>query len=137
MSASVFFMVIFACFELTRYLYLQQAIDQAAYEAARMGVTIGATAEEVQERAESLLQAYGVSVANVVVSPDTIDEATTEVTVAISCNYADNSWAVPHFVSASLMETTVTLDHENRAYLIPQDATDDDDLVTNDEPLDT
>ena len=135
--ASVFFMVIFACFELARYMYIQQAVDQTAYEAARQGVIVGADAEDVTGRAEELLQAYGVLFADVDVTPATIDESTGEITVRIQCSFADNSWITPKFVSGSDIITTVTLDHENQAYLISDEATEDDDLQNNDEPLDT
>jgi Flp pilus assembly protein TadG len=135
--AGVFFMVIFGCFELTRFMYLKQAVNQVAYEAARTGVIIGADADSVRQRAEQLLQAYGVSVAEIEVTPSMIDSETPEITVSIRCDYAANSWAKPNFVSVPTIDTTVTLDHENRAYLIPTDATSDEDLQANDEPLDT
>jgi hypothetical protein len=91
----------------------------------------------VRQRAEQLLQAYGVSVAEIEVTPSMIDSETPEITVSIRCDYAANSWAKPNFVSVPTIDTTVTLDHENRAYLIPTDATSDEDLQANDEPLDT
>lgn len=134
--ATVFFMVIFAGFELTRFIYLRQAINQIAYEAARTGVIVGANADAVSSRAEQLLAAYGVVAAQVDVSPSTIDETTREVTVAVSCNYSDNSWAAPNFVKVMTLESSVTLDHENQAYLISDEADDDEDLNSNDEPLD-
>ncbi len=134
--ASVFFMTIFACLELARFMYVRQALDQTAYEAARTGVIVGASAADVEARAASLLQAYGISYMALDVSPQTIDETTREITVSVTCDFAANSWVALHFVSTTPLVSTVTLDHENQAYLVPADAANDDDLDTNHEPND-
>ncbi len=136
LCATVFFSSIFGCFELARYMYVRQALDQTAYEAARTGVISGASSAEVELRAQSLLAAYGVTVASLEVLPQTIDENTREISVTITCDFAQNSWLVGHYVSDEPMVATVTLDHENQAYLVPAAAAEADDLNNNDEPLD-
>ncbi len=134
--ASVFFLTIFACLELARFMYVRQALDQTAYEAARAGVIVGASASDVETRAASLLQAYGITYMGLDVTPQTIDENTREITVTITCDFAANSWIATQFVSNQPLVSTVTLDHENQAYLVPEAATQDEDLEENDEPLD-
>ena len=136
LCATVFFTSIFGCFELARFMYVRQALDQTAYEAARTGVISGASSAEVEVRAQSLLAAYGVTVASLEVVPQMIDENTREISVTITCDFAQNSWLVGHYVSGEPMVATVTLDHENQAYLVPAAAAEADDLNNNDEPLD-
>lgn len=136
LCATVFFTSVFGCFELARYVYVRQAIDQTAYEAARTGVISGASSAEVEARAQSLLAAYGVTVVSLEVLPQTIDENTREISVTITCDFAQNSWLVGHYVSDEPMVARVTLDHENQAYLVPAAAAEADELNNNDEPLD-
>lgn len=134
--ATVFFTCIFACFELARYVYVRQALEQTAYDACREGIIRGANSGDVVDRANVLLAAYGVNVAGVNVTPAVIDEQTMEVSVTINCNFADNTWVIPEFVTSGELTTSITLDHENRAFLTPEDSTDSSDLNNNDEPLD-
>jgi Flp pilus assembly protein TadG len=134
--ASVFFSTIFGCFELARYGYVQQSLDQTAYDACRQGIVSGANAADITARANVLLSAYGVNVASIVVTPATIDENTMQVSVDITCNFSDNSWALPDFVTDNVMTSTITLDHENRAFLKNEEATDESTLTNNHEPQD-
>lgn len=136
LCASVFFTSIFACFELARFVYVRQALDQTAYEACREGIVGGAVADDVVDRANVLLLAYGVDVVGVNVSPAVIDGETMEVTVSIECDFGENTWVLPKFLTAGLITSTITLDHENRAFLVPENSTDAEDLNENDEPLD-
>ena len=134
---SIFFMSVFACLELSRYLYVRQALDQTAYEACREGIVRGASAEKIYERANELLGAYGVSDTEIVVQPTSLDDDTLSVTVTLHCDFTRNSWLVPNYVHAGQLEATITLDHENAAFVVPEDSTNTDDLTNNDEPLDT
>ena len=132
----IMFMVCFGGIELARFVYIRQAMHQTAYEAARQGVLRGGQVNDVTARANALLQAYGIVNANVEVLPQQIDETTDEVTVSIRGSFGDNSWIARSFVNADEMETTITLDHENQAFLVPAGATDSETLNNNDEPLD-
>jgi Flp pilus assembly protein TadG len=134
--ASVFFSTIFGCFELARYGYVQQSLDQTAYDACREGIVSGATAANITQRANVLLTAYGVNVADIQVTPATINDDTMEVSVSITCNFSDNSWMLPDFITNDVMTSTITLDHENRAFLKNEEATDESDLTNNHEPQD-
>lgn len=132
----VMFSTIFACIELSRYLFVRQAIDQIAYEAARTGVIAGATSNDVLVRANQLLSAHGIVVSNVTVTPSTITSTTREVSVQINCNYAQNTWVPPSFLPGSNIVSVTTLDHENQAYLVPDAAANATKNLANPEPLD-
>ncbi len=134
--ASVLFMTIFAVFEFSRFTFIRQAVDQAAYEAARVGIVPGASNSDIQFRAESLLAAAGIRNATVAITPAVIDDATTEVAVEISCNFGENSWIPNHFLPTTEFVSRTVLDHENQAFLIPENAASDSVLTENDEPQD-
>ncbi len=134
--ATVLFTTIFASLELARYMFVRQAIDQIAYEAARAGVIAGANSNDVYNKANALLNAHGIVVSNVTVTPATITSTTTQVSVQISCNYAQNTWVPPSFLPGNNIVTMTTLDHENQAYLVPEAAAQNAEDLENPEPLD-
>jgi Flp pilus assembly protein TadG len=114
---SLFFMVTFAGIEFSRFMYARHSVDQAAYEATRAGIVPGATAAQVLNTANRILNATGVRKATVQVTPATLDSNTQKVTVTIRCSYSDSSFMGPLFLGATQIESTMTLDHENSAYL--------------------
>lgn len=136
LCATVLFSTIFASIELARYLFVRQAIDQAAYEAARTGVVAGATAAQVRTKATQLLAAQGIVVSSVNVTPATFTSTTTEIAVEITCNYAANTWVPPSFLPGTNIVTRTVLDHENQAYLVPAAAAANAAALDNPEPLD-
>jgi hypothetical protein len=134
--ASILFMLVFGLFEFSRYLFVRQAIDQAAYEAARIGIVPGANEGDIRARAVSLLGAAGVSGADITITPEVIDDETREVSVEIICNFEENSFLPSVFLGGGVITTRTTLDHENQAFLIPDEATESQALNENDEPQD-
>ena len=137
LCASAFFGMTFACLEFGRYFYVQHAVQMVAYEAARAGVVPGADRADVEERANSLLTACGIPNATVTVSPSTIDTQTREVNVVVSALLSDNSWVPEKFLAGKTIESDITLQHENNAYLDPEDSDIEDIIGNNDnEPVD-
>lgn len=134
--STVMFSTIFACIELSRYLFIRQAVDQAAYEAARTGVVAGATSSMVYSKATQLLGAQGISVTSITVTPAVFDASTTEIAVEIQCDYAKNTWVPPSFLPGKAIITRTVLDHENQAYLVPEAAAANAEDMANPEPLD-
>lgn len=119
---SLFFMVTFAGFEFTRFLFVRHAVDQASYEAARVGIVPGNTVAQVRSKAESMLAAAGVRKATITITPAVITTTTETVRVAVTCSFTDNSWVPPTFMKSTTIGSTITLDHENKAYLANSNA---------------
>ena len=135
--ASTLFLLVFGLFEFSRYLFVRQAVDQAAYEAARVAIIPGANSSAIRSRAELLLNAAGIVDAEIDITPAIIDEQTKEVTVEVSCNFSNNSFLPSQFLGAGPILSRTTLDHENQAFLIPEEAAAAQSLNQNDEPQDT
>lgn len=133
LCSGLFFMILMSSIEFTRFMYARHSVDQAAYEAARLGIVPGRTAEEVVARAHQILNATGVRNASVTVTPSVFSSSTSTVTVRVRCSYADSSWMRPVFLANTDIVSEITLDHENKAYLVPAGG----DLGNNDdEPID-
>lgn len=111
-------MVLMAGIEFSRFMFARHSVDQAAYEGARAGIIPGATSDNVRQVANRILNATGIRKATIRVTPETINDKTAEVEVHIRCNYSDSSWIGPLFLGATVIESKLTLDHENKAYLV-------------------
>ncbi len=70
--------------EVSRVLLLQHTADTAAYEGARGGMVPGATATDAANASQALLDAAGLRSTEVVVSPTTITDETSLITVQVS-----------------------------------------------------
>jgi Flp pilus assembly protein TadG len=118
MTASVFFMILMASIEFTRFMFVRNSVDQAAYEACRFGIVPGRTAAEVRTQAEAFLSRVGIVDRTIEITPSVIDSSTRQVTVDIQANFAKSSWITPMFTRNCTIRSTVVLDHENLAALL-------------------
>ena len=98
-----------AMFELSRVLMLQHAADTAAYEGARAAMVLGATSSEAQQTAQQMIDAAGLSMSTIEVTPSVIEEQTSIITVRVEIPVAPNSWIVPTFFSAATARSEVSL----------------------------
>ncbi len=130
--SGLFFMVLLSGFEFARFMYARHSIEQAAYEAARIGIVPGKTPSQVVAKATQILTATGVRNATITVTPAAFTTSTSTVTVTIRCKYSDNSWLKPVFLGNSDMVSAMTLDHENKAYLVTEGTVGNN----NNEPID-
>jgi hypothetical protein len=98
-------------------MFARHAADQAAYEAARVGIVPGKTAAQVRTKALNALTAAGIRQATVEITPSVLTTTTETVTVRVTCPFRDNSWIPPTFFRNATIQAQITLDHENQAYL--------------------
>lgn len=56
-----FLAIILGCLEFSRLSLVRNQTDNAVYQAARYAMAAGTTGEQVNDRAESVLQVYGIS----------------------------------------------------------------------------
>jgi len=109
----VFLLVVFFFFEAWRFMQFQQAVDQAAYEAARVAIVPGATIEEARDQGRAILDSMAAPTATIEITPDPITDATEEVTVTVSLPHADVGLFFDYFTAGYEFVSTITLDHEN------------------------
>ncbi|MGD9856165.1 MAG: TadE/TadG family type IV pilus assembly protein [Planctomycetaceae bacterium] len=98
----VLFVIVFGAIEFSRLNMLKHLANVAAYEGARHGIVIGASAADVETKAGAILNAGQVVNATITTTPATITEETTAVQVHVSVPVTGNFWVLPAFVSGSI-----------------------------------
>ena len=83
-TAPILFIIFFAMIEFARFNMIRHGIDCAVYEGARRGIVPGATVNDVQGAATSILNAVSAIDGSVTVVPGALTPETTQVTVTVS-----------------------------------------------------
>ena len=131
----LFFGFMYACFEYGRYMMLYNTANNAAYEAARVAMSHGATAQQGEDAADSMLAIFGVTGTSVNIHPSTITNETEEVRVRIRIPWTSaNSYLPPLFADDDITaECTLACEGyrttNQPADLDPDDLSDDPDHV--------
>lgn len=101
----VLFLVVFGAFEFSRLNMLKHLASVAAYEGAREGIIIGATAADVQAQVNGVLAAGGIIDATITTTPATLTTTTTEVQVDVWIPVDGNFWVLPSYASGAITGT--------------------------------
>ncbi len=112
LTVPVLFLLVFAQLEFARANMIRHAIKTACYEGTRVGIVPGATAADVEDAAEFVLNAVSLTDFDLTVEPSVITSDTTSVTVTIDVPVAENSWLIPTFLNGTVLSNSMTLDRE-------------------------
>ncbi len=88
---------------------LQHSTDTAAYEGARSAMVPGASSEDAKRAARALLTAARLKNATISVTPETITESTSLVTVTVELPVKDNTWLPPIWITSGVLQSSVSL----------------------------
>lgn len=119
MCVPIFLTTVFAIIEFSRMLQIQHVVRQAAFEGARTGMTLDATATTAENQAKKVLGMIGVANPSITVTPNPLTYASTGVSVTVSVNPAGNSWFMRFLPSGQPIAATVALDREVQAVSVP------------------
>jgi Flp pilus assembly protein TadG len=108
-TAPIFFLFLLAAFEFGWLNVMRHTADNAAYEAARTAIVPGATAAEAMAKATSLLNVVGARGATINITPSTITNSTTAVTVAVDLPMSRNGLITPRFTGKTVLHSEATL----------------------------
>lgn len=108
----VVLLLFFGSIEFSRVNLLRHTAAQAAYEGARRGIVPGATAGDVEDVTAQILDSAFAAGYTVTVTPSTITQNTTEVTVDISLPLAANGWIEPLYFGGKTLTKSFTLQRE-------------------------
>jgi Flp pilus assembly protein TadG len=111
-TSGLVFFVFFAALEFCRVAMMRHTVEHALYEGARQGIIPGATADEVESKARSVLRTIGVGSANIKVTPSTIKNDTREVTVRIEMPLDRNLFAPAFFFRGKSLDRTFVMQRE-------------------------
>lgn len=115
----ILFLLLLGTLEFARMNMLRNSIDNAAYEGARRGVVPGAQASDCVAAANRVLTAVRAQSATVTVTPATISDTTTQVSVIVSVPMAQNSWGPARFLSGATLRSVSTKSREFVGQLVP------------------
>jgi Flp pilus assembly protein TadG len=112
MVAPIVFLLIFSGIEFARVNTLWHTASNAAYEGARRGMVPGATAQDIEYAATSILNTVAAKSTTVTVVPAVILPDTDQVTVDIDVPLDANAWVIPRFFKNRTVSTSCTLNRE-------------------------
>ncbi|MEM8946422.1 MAG: TadE family protein [Planctomycetota bacterium] len=107
--APVFFLLLLVSFEFSRLNVIRHTADNAAYEAARIGMVPGATAAEAVAEANRIMNITGARGTRVTVNPANLGPDTTQITVTVDVPMDQNGIVTPAFTSGQTMTSQATL----------------------------
>lgn len=112
-SASLLFVLFFACIDFSRANLIYHAANNAAFEGARRGVVPGVQRTDIEQRAHQIMARALVRNVSVNVTPQTITELTPEITVTVSVPMADNQWFNSLFFRDRMISQSSTIRRED------------------------
>lgn len=111
-TAPILFAFLFAAMEFGLANMMFHTTEAAAYEAARVAMIPGATAQEADTAARRVLATARVFVADIQIAPTDLQTETDTVAVTISVNFRDNTTLVPFFMGNQPFVKTCELTRE-------------------------
>lgn len=120
MVSPVLFLLIFALFEFSRMVMVQQALTNATREGCRTATlatttTQSAVDDKIRDYLASVISnASDTSQVQVTVTPSTLSGLSpgTEITCAIQVLYSDVSWLPSRILGSSVLRATSTMERE-------------------------
>lgn len=109
LTASIFFLILFASLEFARYNMILQTASNAAFDAARACIVPQAEAADGQAAGEAILSAAGIAGGTVTINPATIDYTTTDITATVTVPVTRNLWTSAVFFKQTQVTKTCTL----------------------------
>lgn len=95
--------------EFSRAEMIRQTAASAAYEGARQAIVAGGSADDARQMVAAIMQAVGISDADVTVTPGIITASTASVQVAITVPLSSNAWISPLFLPDLEIHSAMTL----------------------------
>ncbi len=113
-TAPILFLVVFGLIEFSRAYQLHAFCNTAAIAAARKAATEGATAQDVRDAAQSLLDSVGVNDATIAIDPPELGPAVQNVFVAVQIPVnRSNGFAFTNFLQGKTIRKEI-----NRSLLV-------------------
>lgn len=111
-TVGLVFFFFFAALELCRVSMMRHTVEHALYEGARQGIVPGATAADVQTKAQSVMRTIGIRTAAIDVTPAILDNTTPEVAVRIRMPLDQNLFAPAFFFRGLTLDRTFVIQRE-------------------------
>lgn len=113
LCAPLFFFLVFAGIEVSRVNMLIHTVESSLLQGARRGIIPGATAEQCRQAAQDVLDIGRIRSSTITVSPTTITENTTTVSITVSVPLDPNGYQACSLFLGKTILRTATLNREN------------------------
>ena len=111
-TAGLAFLFFFGAFEFSRVAMIRGTIDNAIYEGARVGITPGATAADVEKKVRDILGFSLVRVASVTVQPNPILFDSKTITVRVDLPLDRNTFSPAQFFNGKSIVRSIQMKRE-------------------------
>ncbi len=108
------FFFFFAAFEFSRVAMIRATMDNAVYEAGRVGVLPGASAADVERKCREILSFCMIRNASVTVTPDPIVDNADTISVQIDLPLDRNMFAPGIFFAGKTLSRSMQMERETR-----------------------
>jgi Flp pilus assembly protein TadG len=108
----ILLLIVFSAVDFARLNMLRNSAENAAYEAARRAIVPGATATQASDAAKKVLKAVGASNCTVTITPATLTEDTTQVTVKVEIPLKNNAWLASAAKTTKVLTKSCTMTRE-------------------------
>jgi Flp pilus assembly protein TadG len=103
-AAPLLFLFFFSALEFGRMNMIRHTMQNAAYEAARCGITMQADDDKIEDTAQAILRAASIRNADI-----RVDHGRKEITITISAPFRDQSWFAPLYFKSTTLASSMTL----------------------------
>jgi Flp pilus assembly protein TadG len=111
--------VVLGIMEFSRSLQIQQTVRQAAFEGARAGIALDASATDVTNAANAIAGTVSVKNPTITIVPSTLTSTSPTISVTVSTSPANNGWFLWFLNKNSTISATVTLNREAQSISVP------------------
>ena len=127
-TAGLAFLFFFGAFEFSRVAMIRGTIDNAIYEGARVGITPGATAADVNKKVRDILGFSLVRSADITISPNPIQFNSPTISVTVDLPLDRNTFSPAQFFKGKSIQRTIRYEarsqplyHRHLTYPCPVD----------------
>ncbi len=108
----IMFTLLFGSMEFARANQVKNATAFSAYQGCRQAIIPGGTAAAANSAVQQVLDANSIAGSTISVTPSTITDSTTTITVVVSVNLDSVGWIASMFTQGKIITRSCTLTRE-------------------------
>lgn len=117
LTAGLAFLFFFGAFEFARVAMIRGTIDNAIYEGARVGITPGATAADVNKKVRDILGFSLVRSADITITPNPIQFNSPTISVTVDLPLDKNTFSPAQFFKGRSIQRTIQMKREASRFI--------------------
>jgi Flp pilus assembly protein TadG len=119
LTVPIVFLLVLSFIEFSHILMLDSSAENAVYEGARAAIVPGGTSSDARNATQGILDAVRANNYVITITPATVTDATSEITVAVEIPVNGNLWIPNAFSQNLVLRHTCTLRRERTTVATP------------------